>query len=541
MIILHTGFLDGKLLLWGETSLIQNNLNSGQGNKTKLRNYPYGVNLKMLQDVFKEIAFDAKSLKNNLREAVVWLPTIKNLPIPSSSLIAETSNSRSKPCLAPWLINAFELSFDQLIQFLQLATGKKILYPGVVIGADVAFWANILNFSFSIIANQQYLPAISFIDGIPYAFWEPTFVGQNKVFLETQTKLMPAISRALTAINSSCAPEQSSLHITRTFIKSLVDHIVRTNLSLAYPLQQKTTNKKNIYCDNQHDAFIHSLQSNKPTIDNIEKEKVIALKNQLSEWRRPMTIFEQSPFRLCFRLEEPKEVDERQESSSDSWHVRYLIQPFSDPSLLIPVEDIWQKRGHAVSALTKHGSDFREFVLCSLGRASKICSHIETSLEETQPAQYQIDSIEAHQFLAEKASMLEQSGFGVMLPSWWTRKGTKSRLKMRGTVTSSRMQAKGGLSLEEIVKLDLEIVLGDKKLSIKELEKLAQLKTPLVQIRGEWIDVNADEIARAIDFWKKKSQQAISVRDLIKMSLVEQEMEGGLSLFLSCVVWNNPS
>ena len=381
------------------------------------------------------------------------------------------------------------------------------------------------------IANQQYLPAVSFIEDIPYAFWEPTFMGQNKVFLEAQTKLMPAIARALKSINTSSPPEQSPLHIVRTLITSLVDHIVRTNLSLeSIPLQQKTTNKINLSLENQHDAFIHSLQSNKSTMDNIAKEKVITLKNQLSEWRRPMTIFEQSPFRLCFRLEEPKEVDASKELSSDPWYVRYLIQPFSDPSLLVPVEDIWQKRGHAVSALSKHGSDFREFVLCSLGRASKICSNIETSLEETQPSHYQIDSIMAHQFLAEKASLLEQSGFGVMLPGWWTRKGTKSGLKMRGKAKSSRMQGGGGLSLEEIVKLDLEIILGDNKLSLNELEKLAKLKTPLVQIRGEWIEVNADEISQAIEFWKKKSQQEISVRDLIKMSLVEQEIDGGLLL-----------
>jgi len=532
MIILHIGFLDGKFLLWGETSFAQHDHNSNvQNNKANPRDYPYGINLKILQDVFKEITLDAKSLKNNLREVAVWLPTKKDLPIPSSSLIAQAPNSRHKTCLFPWLINAFELPIDQLIPFLQLASGKKILYPRVAIGADVTFWANILNFSFSIIANQQYLPAISFIDAKPYAFWEPTFVGQNKVFLEAQAKLMPAISRALTPANTSSPPEQPSLYITRTFIKSFVDHIVRTNLSLeSTPLQQKATNKKNLHFDNQHDAFIHSLQSNNPAMDNIEKEKVIALQNQLSEWRRPMTIFEQSPFRLCFRLEEPKAVDESKESPSDPWHVRYLIQPFSDPSLLVPVEDIWKKRGHAVSALTKHGSDFREFVLSSLGRASKICSNIEASLEETQPAHYQIDSTKAHQFLAEKASLLEQSGFGVMLPGWWTRKGTKSRLKMRGTVKSSSMQAKGGLSLEEIVKLDLEIILSDKKLSLQELEKLAKLKTPLVQIRGEWVEINADEITRAIDFWKKKSQQEISVRDLIKMSLIEQEMDGGLPL-----------
>ena len=99
MIILHTGFLGGKLLLWGETSLDEDNHNhnsNAYNRNSDPRNYPYGINLKILQDVFKEIALDSKSLKNNLREVVVWLPTKKGLPIPSSSLIAEPLNSRAK-------------------------------------------------------------------------------------------------------------------------------------------------------------------------------------------------------------------------------------------------------------------------------------------------------------------------------------------------------------------------------------------------------------------------------------------------------------
>ena len=63
------------------------------------------------------------------------------------------------------------------------------------------------------------------------------------------------------------------------------------------------------------------------------------------------------------------------------------------------------------------------------------------------PGGYDLDAIGAHEFLVEKAWLLEQSGFGVLLPAWWSRKGTKLRLNMRANVRSPKMQG-GGLSLD---------------------------------------------------------------------------------------------
>lgn len=235
MIIFNTVFLDSKLLLWGETSPTQNNPNfNGQNHKVKPHNYPYSISLKILQDVFTEIAFDAKSLKKNLRAVAVWLPTI----------IAETSNSRPKTCRFPWLIDTFELFFDRLIQFLNFPQEKKFFTQESSLVPMLFFRLIYVVFPFLLLPInsicQQY-PLLT--TSILYAFWESTFVGQNKVFLEAQTKLMLAISRALTPINTSAQPEQSSLYITRRLIKSLVDHIVRTKIN---PSTTKSSSQKNL-------------------------------------------------------------------------------------------------------------------------------------------------------------------------------------------------------------------------------------------------------------------------------------------------------
>ncbi|MEE8296628.1 MAG: DEAD/DEAH box helicase, partial [Hyphomicrobium sp.] len=129
------------------------------------------------------------------------------------------------------------------------------------------------------------------------------------------------------------------------------------------------------------------------------------------------------------------------------------------------------------------------------------------------------------------AGALERAGFGVLLPAWWARKGTKQRLAVSANVKSPKMQAGGGLSLDEIVRFEWEVALGGEKLTLHELEALAKLKAPLVRMRGQWVELSADEIQAAIELWKnrKKTPAAASVRDLVQMSLGAKSAPGGLA------------
>ena len=91
-----------------------------------------------------------------------------------------------------------------------------------------------------------------------------------------------------------------------------------------------------------------------------------------------------------------------------------------------------------------------------------------------------------------------------MFPAWWTRKGTKVRLAVQAKVKSPKMQGGSGLSLETMVQFDWEVALGDQRLTLRELEALARMKAPLVRVRGQWVEMSAQEIQAAIDFWRKK-------------------------------------
>ena len=144
-----------------------------------------------------------------------------------------------------------------------------------------------------------------------------------------------------------------------------------------------------------------------------------------------------------------------------SWYVRYLLQPQDDPSLLLQAKDAWTPTGRKASALSRWNGGIQEYLLSALGQAAGLCPHIERSLKTSQPGGYALDATGAHEFLTERAVALEQAGFGVMLPAWWTRKGTKLRLAVQAQVKSPKMQGGGGLSLDDIVQFDWEVALGD--------------------------------------------------------------------------------
>jgi SNF2 family DNA or RNA helicase len=166
--------------------------------------------------------------------------------------------------------------------------------------------------------------------------------------------------------------------------------------------------------------------------------------------------------------------------------------------------------------------------LTSLGQAAGISPQIEDSLRKSTPNGYAFDASGAHEFLTEKAWLLEQAGFGVLLPAWWTGKGTKLRLTARATVKSPTMQGGSGLSLDQLIRFNWEVALGDETLSLQELQLLARLKAPLVKVRGQWVQLNAEEIQAALKVWKRKTADELTVRAIVRMALGAGTAPGGM-------------
>jgi SNF2 family DNA or RNA helicase len=539
MIIYHAALCEEEFILWGETPedrAVPVSLRHGRrASASEAMPFPYDAGGKEIESCFAGAFCAPKTSASRRARAPVryaWLPTAETGPLPSSPLIAETATA-GDVILAPWAIAVRVLRDREIVDLLAACGGRQILAPGWIVGADLAWWCHALRFAGILVARQLYLPGVSESGGIYRSRWIPVLQAEDSEKMARLAAAMPAAARAVSA-DATAPPQTSPAALLRRFVERMVDALVRLGVPAAYSVPAPTASRRDRQkpdFDSVHDQWIHSLQSDDPTMSS-EGEELQRFAAQAREWHLPVSISASSPFRLCFRLEEPPEEGGEEDIAGsggrEAWQVRYLLQAVDDRSLLVEARDAWKTRKPVEAVFRARAFEPRQFLLSALGQAAGICPHVEQSLKRPAPPGYELDTAGAHEFLALRAQALEQAGFGVMLPAWWTRKGTKLQIAARARVKSPAMQAAAGLSLNQIVRFDVDLALGGEPITIAELEALAALKAPLVRLRGQWVELNAGEIKAALDFWKKKASGTASVREIVQMALGGEKSLGGL-------------
>jgi hypothetical protein len=60
-----------------------------------------------------------------------------------------------------------------LVDLLAATLDKKTVAPGVTVGGDWIFWANVLRFASALVTRQKMLPGLANGDGTWRARWDP--------------------------------------------------------------------------------------------------------------------------------------------------------------------------------------------------------------------------------------------------------------------------------------------------------------------------------------------------------------------------------
>jgi SNF2 Helicase protein len=343
-------------------------------------------------------------------------------------------------------------------------------------------------------------------------------------------KLAAAMPDAARAVDAGPPHSDSAVDMLTDFIERAVDQLVRS----AIPSDRRfRSGDRRASFDSVDEQWIAALQAVDSTLDG-DSDALERLRHRARDWWRPVAISAASPFRLCFRLEEPP-TDETAAghngsgtgfvASDGEWCLRYLLQAHNDPSLLVMAYQAWSAKGREAQLFKQNGFNISEFLLQSLGEAARICPLIGDSLRGGIPDGHQIGTAGAAEFLIEHAAMLERAGFGIMLPASWSTKGTKLRLTANARIKTPKMQAAAGLSMESLVNFDWQVALGDENLSREELTALAKLKTPLVKMRGQWVLLSAEEIQHAIALLDRRGSR-LTAREAIRMALGGATCEG---------------
>jgi SNF2 family DNA or RNA helicase len=511
MIILHGGAEEGSLFVWGEIPAAPSATRRGRKAGGDVRNYPGDAGASRVAEVLSTVVPGTTIDRREPQTRIVWLPAIGDQPTPSSPLLGPIPKTKSPPALAPWSINGLLPSDANLVALLCSCMDRDTLGPGIVIGATLAFWTTALRFAGALTAREQFVPSLRPRGEAYRACWLPVLSGSDSRRLNQLAAAMPPACRALGA-GADLPPDRAALDVLTAFLERMVDALVRSVSAVS--------GRRPVSFASLHDEWRHALGSPDGLLLG-DRAAQRQLAEQIQTWQRPVLVTSMAPFRLCFRLEEPpaRNGEDDDIAAVGDWNVRYLLQARDDPSLLIPVEDAWASKGRVAAVFKKASFDAREYLLTALGQASALCPPVEASLRTAAPGGYSTDAAGAHTFLTESAWLLEQAGFVVLLPAWWTGKASRQRLTVRANVKSPSMTGGRGMTLEEILHFDWQAALGEEPLSLRELETLARLKSPLVRVRGQWVQVSPEEIRTALDFWKRKASGEATLRDLVRMAL----------------------
>jgi SNF2 family DNA or RNA helicase len=318
---------------------------------------------------------------------------------------------------------------------------------------------------------------------------------------------MPAVCRA--EVGFEISPRKLIAHFINTFCDSLARSFGKKSAPRFY-IGEDTTAARWVEALFREDA---TVKASPAQLQNLSVS--------YKAWMRNLHVAGDAAFRIAFRLQAPA-------LQKEDWQLHYLIQAKDDPSLLIPADEVWKKTKGVLTHLGHRFEQPQEKLLTGLGYAARLFPPITNSLKGKRPTKLEVDTSGAYTFLRETAPLLEGAGFGVLVPPWWNKKGSRLGVKVK-MKSKQEKGAPGKMTMENLVSYQWQLSIGETELTEKEFRALAKLKSPLVQIRGQWVALDAEQIEAAIKFWEQgQIEGEMSLLEAAKIGLGGETSASGL-------------
>jgi superfamily II DNA or RNA helicase len=497
----------GALCLWAEKSGPH-----GAGEKLDKRRHtsqphPFAAARPQLRDLLLRLSggeIDAPDTARRDALLVLRLPSGRTGPQPSPQLIQAGSFDAAAPALAPWEMPMLALPAAIALQFL-VALPTAALPQDIRLGDDVSFWRTAALLALETLAQHKLQPGLQRdAGGNLSARWLPVLDGpRDGPRLARLVTAMPPLCRAANGGDPPAARE-----LLDSFLTFLVDGAMRDwchepagGLTVANPVR-----------DSAAHAWLGALLGRDARMQ-ISGAQAQRLATSYGAWLRNLHAAGDKNFRVTLRLDAPPPWHDSGAGGETTppWTLHYLLQARDDPSLLIDAQELWQPNGRLLRGLKARLANPQELLLGGLGFVARHCEPVRRSLHEKRPALALLSSEEAFAYLRHTAPLLETAGFGVLVPPWWNQPGARLGLHVRmqgaGSGGASGGVARGLLTMENLVRYQWELAVGGEPLSRDEFESLVALKSPLVQVRGKWVQLDAEQVEAAIRFWQKQDRQ----------------------------------
>lgn len=520
MIVIHGIALADQFNLWAESSQFISSKN------TKKHAHPFALPNNELYDILLTLT-DSKLVRgSNTNTITLLLPSTSSQPMPSPNLVLVAPVYETKASvLSPWNIPAISLDPKPGQELLiSLPTNPP---HGIVYGSSLIFWTEVAKFTFELISRQCFIPELERTANheglkekkeILQARWSVYLSNEDMKRLTELIRMMPPICRSVMHAEKSQEPHE----LVYEFINQVIDGFVR-EVSATSSLSSKLGAKSTV----PEEQWLRGLTSLDSTFE-IEQEKVNTFSGQLNSWLGQIQpVDSDSAFRTCFRVECP----ETMKSENGEWRITYHLQATDDRSLLVSANEIWKLGTSEMRFMKRRFENPQERLLADLGKASTVFPLIEDSLKDSHPVALKLNTDEVYGFLRETAPLLEQSGFGILFPSWWQKTSARLGVKLKLRPRNSSRIGSGLLGTDGIVEYDWMIAVGDQTFAPEEFNKLAKMKVPLVNIRGQWVEIKSEEIEKALRFFQKvHSNNELNLGEALHLALDQENLDTGLPI-----------
>ncbi|MDD5036808.1 MAG: DEAD/DEAH box helicase, partial [Methylococcaceae bacterium] len=488
---------EGDFHLWVETA-------ESLSKRLSPAHHPRHLPARELKALLTEWGLAGVSLQ--VVECALVLPSHENHPLhcPELAPFLETETPSSAD-LREWKITCCRLEQRPITGLNELHFQTLFQSQAILPGGDFLFWYWFSQSLKAVMFKDSFVPALFLKEAKKkqyelHAGWEFLSEAYQQLIL-TAAERMP--------ISAAPGHEPASLlrHCSEVLLRRSIGHA-----SLTQALAKKI------------DGSVVDVAFHLGTSGPYQKKADLALYRDWLNWRRKLDGGRQA---LGFQL--GLQLLEASEREPDLWQLAFQVSARHDLSLSIGLEDYWEMGDKARKTFCKSfGEDFEQNLLLQLGQAARIYPALWEGLETDQPIGIELSLEEAFEFLNESAWVLEDAGFRVIVPAWWTPQGRRrAKLRMRGSGQSAKTIASSspsGLSLEVLLQYRYELSLGGEPVSPAEWEQLVNAKVPLVQFRGQWVALDREKMREMLAFWKAKGEgETLDMRELLRRGAEEAE------------------
>ncbi len=513
VIVLHAVWsTESQLCVWGEDSSLPASAPRRRGRKpakTRPRGHPFACATPQLRKALRGIDVTSAPRTRAGRELTLLLPSFENGPQRSPHLLRadEETDGGVPGGLDPWVLPALAFGPSAAVDMLLALPWEQ--RGGAAVGDSLRFAATVAKLALELIARGRLLPGLERRGADWVACWAPvTFDPVDGDRVRSLSASMPPVLASEHARSAAGHPPGS---VAGQLLCATLDACARRFLSegLRSPDDRRRSSRSRQR--SVVDLWLAALTTSDPVVRG-DDQALAELAERLEQWRGSGERYgAHRMFRTCFRLSEravepalesnPKALGD--ELRTADWRVEILLQAKDDPSVLVPAEEVWNANGHGLSLLGRRIDEPQERLLGGLGHALRLWPELEPALRERAPTGVDLDSESAMRFLRDAAPALEQGGFAVLAPRWWTQ---RLRVKLEAEPFDEFDESAGLFGLDGLCRYQWKVAVGDITLTLSELRELAALKLPLVSARGQWIVLHAEDVAAALKFFVGRAE-----------------------------------